>query len=177
MFNTFFISDTHFGHKNSLSFLRSDGVTKLRHFSSVEEMDETMVKNWNEKVSPKSKVYHLGDVAMSHKELPILGRLNGEKILIKGNHDTGKLSQYMKYFKDVRGSHQIDKLLLTHIPVHRLSIGKHRANIHGHTHDNIVRHEFPPYEHDEAYLCVCVEQINYTPISLAEINEILKNRS
>lgn len=175
--NTFLISDTHFSHMNCLNFDRSDGTGKLRPFASVEEMDETMVKNWNSVVTSKDKVYHLGDIAMSHKNLHILDRLNGEKVLIKGNHDTGKLSQYMKYFKDVRGSHQLDKLLLTHIPVHRLSIGRWRANIHGHLHDNLVKHVSPPNEQDEAYLNVCVEQINYTPISLSEVNEILKNRS
>ena len=42
-----------------------------------------MVKRWNETVRPNDKVYHLGDVVINRKALKTLGRLNGEKVLIK----------------------------------------------------------------------------------------------
>lgn len=64
----------------------------MRPFTSTEEMDETMVDNWNRVVRPQDKVYHLGDIAMSKRPLhAIMPRLNGEKVLIKGNHDIEKL--------------------------------------------------------------------------------------
>lgn len=173
--NIFLISDTHFGHSNVLTFLRDDG-TPLRSFSSIEEHDETMVDNWNRVVTKNSKVYHLGDVCMSDKNLSILDRLNGEKVLIKGNHDKAKLSKYIPYFKDVRGSHQLDTFLLTHIPVHRLSIGRWSANIHGHTHyKRVPGHPFGDERPDPVYFNVCVECINYTPISLEEVKSQLKS--
>ncbi len=56
---------------------------RLREFDTVEEMDELMVERWNSVVHPQDKVYHLGDVVMHKRALPILARLNGEKFLLK----------------------------------------------------------------------------------------------
>lgn len=173
--NTFFISDTHWGHANVLNFLTNEG-TKLRPFTTVDEMDEAMVERWNSVVRPNDKVYHLGDVAMSHRHLHQLGRCNGEKVLIKGNHDTAKLAQYLPYFKDVRGSHQFDGMLLTHIPTHPASLARWGLNVHGHLHSNVVMKMHGDQETkspDPRYLCVSVEQINYTPISIDEIKKLL----
>jgi calcineurin-like phosphoesterase family protein len=79
----FLVSDTHFGHAGVCRFLRKDG-TKLRPWENPEEMDEHMVKAWNETVRPNDKVYHLGDVVINRKALKTLGRLNGDKVLIRG---------------------------------------------------------------------------------------------
>ena len=48
----FLVSDTHFGHRGMCTFTRADGVTKLRPWDTPEEMDEAMVKSWNERVGP-----------------------------------------------------------------------------------------------------------------------------
>ena len=138
--NIFFISDTHFGHQGVCEFLREDG-SKLRHWNTAAEMDEELVKNWNEVVRPCDKVYHLGDVAMSHQSLKILERLNGKKVLIKGNHDIYKLKDYTPYFKDIRAYHVMDKIIYSHIPVHPDSKGRFRANVHGHLHARRVMRE------------------------------------
>jgi len=167
--NTFFISDHHFGHANVLTFKRSDG-SPLRSFSHVDEMNEHMVERWNSVVKSTDKVYHLGDIALNHKYLYFLDRCNGEKVLIKGNHDTGKISQYMPYFKDIRGSHQFDGVLLTHIPVHPASLARWGLNIHGHLHSNVVTQE-PWDKPDPRYFNVSVERLNYTPISYDEIKK------
>ena len=68
--SAFVIADTHFGHAKSISFVRPDGEL-LRPFSSVEEMDETMVKRWNEKVGKRDTIYHLGDVAVYYTHLTL----------------------------------------------------------------------------------------------------------
>jgi len=166
MSKVFLISDTHFGHKNILTFLNQDG-SKLRDFASVEEMDETMIDNWNKTVSKNDKVYHLGDLVFSNRKLQeVMPRLNGTKVLIKGNHDNLKLSQYMQFFKDVRAYHILDKMLLSHIPVFVGSMERWGINIHGHLHGNNVP--------DPRYINVSVEQINFTPIDFEEIREQAK---
>jgi len=164
----FLVSDTHFGHAGVCRFLREDG-TKLRPWDNPEEMDEEMVKRWNDTVRPNDKVYHLGDVVINRKALKTLGRLNGEKVLIKGNHDIFKLSDYLPYFKDIRGYHVMNGMILSHVPVHPESIARFGTNIHGHLHANRVKMkvQFPHKETeiiDPRYFNVSVEQIDFTPI-------------
>jgi calcineurin-like phosphoesterase family protein len=162
MSNIFFISDTHFGHVGVTQFLREDG-TKLRPWDNIEEMDEALVFNWNSVVNPKDKVYHLGDVVINRKHLKTLLRLNGEKVLVKGNHDIFRINEYLEHFKDVRGYHILDNLIMSHIPIHPDSRGRFRGNIHGHLHANTVG--------DPWYYNVSVEQINYTPIPFETVRE------
>lgn len=78
----FYISDTHFGHKNCMAF-------DARCFKDVEEHDQTLIERWNETVGYDDDVYHLGDVSWhnSTRTLEILNQLNGRIHLIKGNHD------------------------------------------------------------------------------------------
>jgi calcineurin-like phosphoesterase family protein len=168
MSNTFFISDTHFGHVGVTCFLRNDG-SKLRPWTNTEEMDEALVANWNKVVGPKDKVYHLGDVVINRKHLSTLHRLNGDKVLIKGNHDIFKLEDYTAYFRDIRAYHVMDKIICSHIPIHPDSKGRFKANIHGHLHYNLIRDKFG--KPDPWYINVSVEQIDYTPVSIDVINE------
>jgi len=156
----FLTADTHFGHAGICTFLNADG-TKVRPWTDVAEMDEELVKRWNEVVKPTDKVYHLGDVVISRKALAILGRLNGDKVLIKGNHDIFKVSDYLKYFRDIRSYHVTDKLILSHIPIHPDSKGRFRGNVHGHLHGRALE--------DTWYQCVCVEHTDYRPIAFEEI--------
>lgn len=82
MGQVFFTSDHHFGHQNIISYC-------ARPWDSVEEMTEGLVEAWNETVHPDDLVYYLGDFAMGRIDdtLPIVGRLNGTKLLVPGNHD------------------------------------------------------------------------------------------
>jgi len=155
------ISDTHFGHEKTCTvFKRMDG-SPLRPFSSAEEMDEEMVKRWNDRVRPKDKVYHLGDVVISRKSLQILSRLNGDKVLIRGNHDIFKLSDYTEHFRDIRGYHVMNGLILSHVPIHEESLARFGCNIHGHLHANRVMKD---NKIDIRYFNVSVECIDFAPI-------------
>jgi calcineurin-like phosphoesterase family protein len=175
MTNTFYISDTHFGHRNIIDFKRNDG-TPLRDFKSVEEMDECMVYNWNSTVKPNDTVYHLGDVVINRKSLQILNRLIGRKVLIRGNHDIFKLKDYAEYFEDVRGykvmpSHGI---ICSHIPIHPSALERWKYNFHGHLHSNhVLKQQDGVLIRDEKYVNLSVEQINYTPISFDELRKKL----
>lgn len=152
------ISDTHFGHANIIKYCD-------RPFASVEDMDEALVENWNSVVKQGDKVYHLGDVTMTSKALDIMPRLNGRKCLIKGNHDIQKLKFYTPHFYDIRGTHELGKFILSHIPVTETQKYRYPAgNIHGHLHEKKLD--------DPWYINVSVEQINYTPISFDEIVQL-----
>lgn len=79
----YYISDLHFGHKNSLSF-------DNRPFTDIEIHDQTIINNWNNTVSIDDDVYILGDISWHNatKTIEIFKSLNGRKHLIKGNHDS-----------------------------------------------------------------------------------------
>ena len=175
----FLVSDTHFGHAGVCRFLRNDGVTKLRPWDDPQEMDEEMIRRWNERVRPNDKVYHLGDVVINRKALSTLARLNGDKVLIRGNHDIFRDDEYRQYFRELRAYHVMNGMILSHIPVHEASLGRFGVNIHGHLHANSVlkprgidaRTGETLYgdEIDPRYHCVCVEQTDFSPILFEEV--------
>jgi calcineurin-like phosphoesterase family protein len=176
MANIFFASDHHFHHANILNFKRDDG-TPLRVFDDVTHMNEYMVMQHNRTVQPNDKVYFLGDVAMpkTAEALNILARMNGEKILIKGNHDSCKASQYLQYFKDIRGVYHIEGFVMSHVPLHPESLTRWGINIHGHLHQRevLIRgFNNKPIGPDTRYFSVCMERLDdYQPIALEEIKK------
>jgi len=173
----FLTSDTHFGHAGVCKFLREDG-TKLRPWDDPDDMDEEMVKRWNETVRSNDKVYHLGDVVINRKALNTLYRLNGEKVLIKGNHDIFKIDEYLEFFKDVRAYHILNGCILSHIPVHEESLGRFGVNIHGHLHANRIKMKKHPSAKaviDPRYHCVCVEQTDFRPILFEDVIKRIKD--
>lgn len=161
----FLVSDTHFGHAGVCRFLRNDG-TKLRPWDNPEEMDEYMVEAWNKKVRPNDKVYHLGDVVINRRALKILALLNGDKVLIRGNHDIFRDTEYRHYFREIRAYHVMNGMILSHIPIHSDSLGRFGTNIHGHLHSNRVMKDGVV---DTRYHCVCVEQTDFAPILFEDV--------
>lgn len=184
MATTFLVSDTHFGHEKTCTVFKREDGSPLRPFASAEEMDEEMVRRWNDRVRPNDKVYHLGDVVMSRKFLSVLSRLNGDKVLIRGNHDIFRLEDYTQYFRDVRGYDVKNGMILSHIPVHVESLARFGTNIHGHLHANRVMkmrgvdvktgEVLYSNEVDPRYHCVCVEHTDYAPISLEEVYDRIR---
>ncbi len=177
--SVFLVSDTHFGHLGVCKFTRKDGVTKLRPWDSPEDMDEAMIKAWNERVKPTDKVYHLGDVVINRKAISTLARLNGDKVLIRGNHDIFRDDEYRQYFRELRAYHVMNGLILSHIPVHEASLGRFGCNIHGHLHANRVMKArgvdartgeiLYSDENDVRYHCVCVEATDFAPILFEDV--------
>ena len=166
------MADPHFGHSGVCRFLRADG-TKLRPWDDSHKMTEDMILWYNEMVHPEDRVYILGDVAMNRKGLDAsVPRLNGRKVLVKGNHDMDKLSYYSQYFDDVRAYVVKKGFIMSHIPIHPGSMGRWSVNIHGHLHANKVMalesHPDLTYE-DKRYFCASVEHTNFRPILLDDI--------
>ena len=185
----FLVSDTHFGHAGVCRFTCDDGVTKIRPWTDPDEMDEEMVKRWNERVRPNDKVYHLGDVVINRKALGIMRRLNGDKVLIRGNHDIFRDEEYREHFRELRAYHVMNGMILSHIPIHPESLSRFGTNIHGHTHQRRVmktveverasKYDPRPFRImeqviDTRYHCVCVEQTDFAPILFEDVIKRIK---
>jgi calcineurin-like phosphoesterase family protein len=166
--DVFLISDTHWGHAAMYErpFLRPDG-TPLRPWSSIEEAEEIMIERWNAVVGPKDKVYHLGDTAIPQCGIKIFDRLNGDKVLIAGNHDWPFEKKLGNYFRSVRAYWKLGNFSLSHVPIHPDSMRNLDGNIHGHLHSGRVL--LPDGQIDPRYFCVCVEHTDYAPIAWEEV--------
>jgi len=77
----FLTSDHHYGHFKIIEYCK-------RPFHSVSEMNEEMIRIWNETVGPDDEVYYLGDFVLNLGFLNIASRLNGKLYLVPGNHDS-----------------------------------------------------------------------------------------
>lgn len=168
MSNRWVISDTHFGHANILNF-KDENNKPIRSFSSVEEMDEIMINNWNKLVHPDDVIYHLGDVVMNKRNLDKLSRCHGSKRLILGNHDLFD-DEYPKYFKRIYAMRIFSKegIIMTHIPIHPESLDRWKVNLHGHIHTKGIA--------NNRYVNCCVDYVgnNYTPLSFEELRDKYK---
>ena len=145
---TWFTSDHHFGHKNIIDYCN-------RPFDSVLEMNEALVEAWNGCVKAGDTVYYLGDFSLKNSVMEQYApRLNGNKVLIAGNHDGchpcnhagnwGQLSLYRKYFDGVFDQLDWQGVMLHHMPYqdpddHRYPeyrpINDGRILLHGHVHE------------------------------------------
>lgn len=170
---TWFTADQHFYHSNILKFTKNNGELLRPNFSNIEEMNEYMIEKWNSVVAVDDKIYHLGDIVMptSATKMSIIKRLNGRKVLIKGNHDKAKLSIYAQHFTDIRSEAHLktpdnDMVIFTHRPIY---LGNDlKFNIHGHLHQKLIQ--------DYRYLNLCVEWWDYTPVSWDQIVEQVVER-
>ena len=184
--HTFFVSDTHFGHENIITFTK-------RPFRTIAEMDEVMIENWNNTVGDNDLVYHLGDLCMGGPDeaLYYLSRLNGRILILPGNHDTrwfskvfspsfannhlprsrsGHVVQPLKplldvefpaYGRDGRPRHAV----LCHYPLVTWNKKHHGAwHLYGHVHNN----NDAPTGLGLA-LNMSVECIDYRPIALEAV--------
>ena len=168
----FFISDTHFGHKNIIKY-------DNRPFSSSEEMDEYLIEAWNSVVKDGDDVYHLGDFAF-HKEnkcIYILSRLKGNKYLIYGNHcGVIKESQKIKsMFASCRDYHELkvgkDLFVLFHYPIGEWNkCHKGSYHLHGHCHGHYK------YPFNGRIMDVGAPCIGYKPISLEDVISKLRDK-
>ena len=149
---TYIISDTHFNHYNIIKYCD-------RPFKTVEEMNQTIINNWNEIVKPDDIVWHLGDIGLGSKDkvAPLVKRLNGRKRLIKGNHDNLADSTYREMGFEYVSKYPIvlGNYILSH---HPLVPAPPYINLYGHVHDKTVDTEYSK--------CVCVEVTDYKPIEL-----------
>ncbi len=80
---TWFTSDIHFGHANCIDYCQ-------RPFENVDVFKEKFIEDWNRLVRPDDLAIFVGDIFFYHTKEQMkatLARMNGRKILVKGNHD------------------------------------------------------------------------------------------
>lgn len=159
-------SDTHWGHKKILEYCS-------RPFSSIGEMDEKLIENWNKVVSSKDTVYHLGDFGFGKYEmlLSIFKRLKGQIIICKGNHDTEaiKLPWVSKHdLYELKANGNVYQLC--HYPLRSWNKSVHGSRMcHGHCHGTLS---------PLGYSCdVGVDCWDFAPVSLEQLEELFKKLS
>ena len=168
----YYISDLHFGHRNVIEM-------DHRPFETIEEMDETLIRQWNDRVTEQDDVYIVGDFAYrnGYTATWYLRQLKGRKHLIIGNHDrhTIKDPKALECFASVETMKRIDDngrtVCLCHFPVAEWN-GKRRGGYHVHGHLHIRRDEVYAFmsRFDHALNAGCM--INgYRPVTLDELIE------
>lgn len=165
----FLTADSHFGHANVIRYCD-------RPFETKDEHDQTLVDNWNTVVRPKDVVYHLGDFGFGNVDYihKIAQRLHGQIILIKGNHDSGKMIRRLSdRFQTVKDTHFVrhggHKIFMSHYAHRTWPSSNHGSwHIFGHSHGNLPPHGLS--------VDVGVDVWNYTPISFDQLKEFMDTR-
>lgn len=165
-------SDHHLLHHNIYRFTDNAGNRIRPWAENAHDGDEMMIEAWNAVVRPGDTVYHLGDVAIKRPGLKLLDRMNGRKILIRGNHDIFKFKDYAAHFADIRGTWKHGRMIFSHYPLHPGSLPHWcLANVHGHTHGNAVmrRAWYGRKVPDTRYYNACVEAVGLAPIEIEDL--------
>ena len=165
----YYISDLHLNHANIINMSN-------RPFNSIEEMNKTLINNWNKRISKNDIVYFLGDFAYrcnQQQATELLKQLHGEKYFIKGNHDKETWLNKIKeenLIKDWYNYKEINDagrmVILCHYPLHSWNGLYHGSyHLYGHVHEKTVENE----DWQKHRFNVCVENTNYYPITLDDL--------
>lgn len=138
--NTWVTSDLHFGHTNIMNF-----CAETRPYNDVKHMNESMVLDWNAQVQPDDTVYILGDLAFmpAAEAVKLFNRLNGNKILVEGNHDRKILKDpvFRKCFVEIHSYLEVrydgTLVVMFHYPIAEWNqCHRGAVHFHGHLHGN-----------------------------------------
>lgn len=174
----FFISDTHFCSEAIIKYCN-------RPFHDAADMNEQMIERWNSVVGPEDTVYHLGDFVMGQSENipPIINRLNGHIILVRGNHETRRKLGVLEQWKDKIEIRDIAYLnyknlyfVMCHFPMTNpdfldmvLADNSEVVTVHGHVHDKVLF--FTPQHHS---FNVSADAIDFTPVHIDKLYDRVK---
>ena len=176
----FMTSDSHLGHYNICKYCH-------RPFQSRSEMDQTLIKNWNEVVPEDGIVVHCGDFMLPHNEdikeyNKYLNQLHGRVLLLRGNHDRASLDWVSDKLIAVRDQAMIVvdgvKIFAQHYPCAAFNGDYH---VYGHIHtladgtcygiDGDVTKMMRKNTYD-----VGVDQNGYTPVSYWQLCDIFRKK-
>lgn len=176
MSNVWFTSDTHFGHANVIRYCN-------RPFKDKQEMDRELIRRWNTLVKPRDTIYHLGDFSFygSTKTAEIVKKLQGHKILIRGNHDKGEAyytrAGFQEYYQSTpKEPREYEEFLLSHYPYwenYNHDDRKHKfADRMLHKRGNrwlLCGHVHEVWKSRGTCINVGVDQWSFAPVSIDEI--------
>ncbi len=188
--SVYFTSDTHFGHSNIIKYCNrpflidpSRGPDDPRN-RDVDLMDETLIKNWNYVVSPNDTIYHIGDFAFykdQRQTQNLLRRLNGAKILIRGNHDKYLEPETLRMFHGVHSYYELtvpdkdvgkQKIILLHYAMRVWDKSHHGSwHLYGHSHGTL------PDDPTSLSIDVGTDCHGFTPISYEQVKKIMSKKT
>ena len=172
-----FTSDLHFGHKNVIEYAK-------RPFANVDEMNATMISNWNARVQPEDTVYIVGDFALCNpnKAKALLKELNGSKRLVRGNHDKWVKDSDVQVFDWVKDLHTVkvedpdahggvQRIVLCHYAM-RVWDQRHRGawHLYGHSHGSL------PDDKKSKSFDIGVDNHGFKPLSYDEVKALMADR-
>ena len=179
MCKKFYLADWHYGHSNIIGF-------DNRPFINIDEMNDALVKRWNNAVSAGDLVFVLGDFfwIKSSDAIPVLNSLNGQKFLIKGNHDRCNDSKFLNKFVKVDDYMEVEdnsrNVVLCHYPIPCFKNHFYGwYHLYGHVHSSFEYNmmENARYQMEALYEKQCnmyncgvmMPWMDYTPRTLDEI--------
>lgn len=188
--NLFFTSDFHIGHNNVIRFDK-------RPFANLDEMHNTIIKNWNSVVNDDDIVFYLGDIAhRCHPQLlsEVLSQLKGRIHHIMGNHDRyailSKLGRFEKIYgnetalggatisvkdSDVRGGYQ--DIVMCHYAILSWNKGHYGSwHLHGHSHQSLFNNPEMEWYYKRKVIDVGCNGWDYKPLSYQEVKEIMSKK-
>lgn len=149
-------SDWHLGHKN---------IHKFRtQFETAEHHHEFVIERVSMAIQKEDTLILLGDIVFDAVWLQYIDMIKcRKKIIIIGNHDTEHVTvaQLAGVFDEVHGMLSRRNTWFTHCPIHPSEFRNRDLNIHGHTHERIIK--------GRKYFNACLERTDYKPISYADI--------
>ncbi len=153
-----------------------------RPFENVEEMEKTIIRNWNSKVKEEDSVYVLGDIANEDTNtIEVYRKLHGHKHLIVGNHDHVILKEIERsgIFEDIEFIAVImdsgHKVCLCHYPLMDwMEFNRNGYFIYGHVHNKtekngIAYKQIKEYFKDKPAFNCGVDVNGFSPVTLSEM--------
>jgi calcineurin-like phosphoesterase family protein len=175
-----FIGDTHFYHKNVIKH-------DARPFIDIDHMNESLITNWNDKISDKDIVFHLGDLSFGNLLMTksITDRLNGKIHMIMGNHDDTRVISKLNRFESVnslldisiRDGKDYQNIVICHYPLASWNKKFHGSwHLHAHTHSNLIDTEIGDILYKGKVMDVGCMLTEYTPISYNDVKVIMDSK-
>lgn len=175
----YYIGDMHLGHENVIKY-------DNRPFATIEEMDATLIDNWNRVVTEEDHVYILGDFCYrsSNEVTHYLKQLKGHKHLIAGNHDLKIIEDKnaCAYFESIEKLGYVKDgttdVVMCHYPIAEWN-GKQRTKnkvFHVYSHIHNQKDEIYDFMKNQngALNAGCMIN-NYTPVTLNQLKENNEN--